>query len=164
MLAQSSALALPQVGAADEALYGFRRPALVATSQRLRHDRRRNAVSVAVAPRGPGHCRSPQPEEPGEPGQPEQDQDDAVPKHGRGSGVCPALDVTAGEDGVRVVRIDQDWNRRTDSQTLELSRVLGVVPGPKATVETQRESAANAVIDADSRRASHQVRSRGHAT
>src|SRR5436305_13864716 len=43
-------LALPQVGAADEALYGFRRPALVATSQRLRPDRRRNAVSLRHTP------------------------------------------------------------------------------------------------------------------
>src|SRR5438477_12813702 len=46
MLAQSSALALPRVGAADEALCGFRRPALMATSQRLPPDRRRNAVSL----------------------------------------------------------------------------------------------------------------------
>src|SRR5207248_10911661 len=69
---------------------------------------------------------------------PKHDQDDAVPEHGRDSGVCRVFDVTAGVDGVRVVWINQDGNRRTDSQTLELSRVFGVVPGPETTVETQR--------------------------
>src|SRR5207253_2569964 len=85
-------------------------------------------------------------------------------KHGRDSGVCRVFDVTAGVDGVRVVGINQDGNRRTDSQTLELSRVFGVFPGPETTVETQRKSTANAVIDADSRRASHQVRRRWNPT
>ena len=118
----------------------------------------------AVGLSGVGHCRSPQPEEEGEPRQPKHDQDDAVPEHGRDSGVCRVFDVTAGVDGVRVVWINQDGNRRTDSQTLELSRVFGVVPGPETTVETQRNSAANAVIDADSRRASHQVRRRWNPT
>jgi EAL domain len=73
------------------------------------------------------------------------------------------FDVTEGVDGFRIVRIDQDGNRRADRKTLELSRVLRVFPGPNAAVETQRESAANASVVAASGRASDQLRRCGHA-